>query len=307
MTIRAYNQVMEGEMVRECRVLIVEDDFYARNWMELLLRRDWRTKVTGEVNSPAELSSILEEKNGHCERIDLILMDTDIPHDPSWLTEALRSLAKHRPKTAILLTGVAPNIQITRLLAHSNFAGYVLKDEIRYSLAWAVSLAIEGHIVITPGVCDLFEKTNPFPPGTLILDGRNPVAAFSKRDSERARMAFIFSMERHEFADELGISEDYSYGVVSELFDKIGLNDVLLGNVKPEQYFGAYPTVLIHVQEAIEKIRQAEKKAREKANNKGNPTKDEKMAKVKEKESLAFHLLTLPDISQISGSGSNNR
>ena len=269
-------------MAKEIRVLLAEDDFYARNWMEMLLRRDWRTKVSREVDSPAELSGALEDINEHNERVDLILIDTDIPHDVKWLTEALHSLAKHSPKTAILFIGVAPNIQVAKLLTQSNFAGYVLKDEIRYSLAWAVSLAVEHHIVVTPGVCNLFEKTSPLPPGTLILDGRVPIAAFSKRDAERARMAFIFSMERHEFADELGISEDYSYGVVSALFDKMGLDDVLEADAEPEQYFGNHPAVIAHLKHTLEHLKKSKSK------------------KAKDKETLAFHLLTLPDISEIS-------
>ena len=191
----------------DIRVLIVEDDFYARTWMEMLLRRDWRTKVVREVNNPVELSIALEDVNKHNERIDYVLIDTDIPHDPRWLAESLRSLEKHSPMTAIFYMGVAPNAQISPLRASSNFAGYILKGEICHSLAWAVSLATEGRIVVTPGVRDLFEKNYSLPSGSLILDGRKPKIAFSKSDHERARMAFILSMERHEFADELGISE----------------------------------------------------------------------------------------------------
>jgi hypothetical protein len=37
--------IRAGDMNREIRVLLAEDDFYARNWMEMLLRRDLRTKL----------------------------------------------------------------------------------------------------------------------------------------------------------------------------------------------------------------------------------------------------------------------
>jgi DNA-binding NarL/FixJ family response regulator len=274
--------VKEGNMAKEIRVLLVEDDFYARNWMELLLRRDWRTKVAREVGSPAELSNALEDINKHRERVDLILIDTDIPHDMNWLTDTLRSLAKHSPNTAILFTSVSPNIQVAKLLSQSNFAGYILKDEIRYSLAWAVSLAAEHHIVVTPGVCDVFDKNNPLPLGTLILNGNNPIAALSDLEDKRSRMVFIFSMERHEFADEEEISEDFSYGVVSALYKKLGLNDILEGEAEPEQFFGNHPAVLSHLKQTLEHL------------------KNSKSKKAKDKETLAFHLLTLPDIDEIS-------
>jgi DNA-binding NarL/FixJ family response regulator len=269
-------------MAKEIRVLLVEDDFYARNWMELLLRRDWRTKVVDEVKSPAELASALEEINKHNKRVDIILIDTDVPRDPNWLVEALRNLSRHSPNTAILFTGIAPNHQVAKLLAQPNFAGYILKDEIRYSLPWAVSLAAERHMVVTPGVCELFDENNPLPPGTLILDGSQPIAALTKIEEKRSRMVFIFSMERHEFAHEEEITEDFSYGVVSALYKKLGLNNILEGEVEPEQFFGNHPAVLSHLEETLDHLNKSKSK------------------KAKDKETLAFHLLTLPDIEEIS-------
>ena len=268
-------------MDKEIRVLIAEDDFYARNWMELLLRRDLRTKLVGGVSEPAGLSAALEDMNRHSERVDLILIDTDIPHSPRWLTEVLRSCGKYSPKTAILFTGCAPNAEITRLKTLSRFAGYILKDEICYSLAWAVTFANEGRIVVTPGVRDMFDRPDLLPPGSLVLDGRRPIANFSKSDFERAQMAFIFSMERHELAHELGISEDFSYGVVSALYDKMGLDDVLDGTASAEQYFGSHPAVINYLKRTLEHLKRTGSK------------------KAKNKETLAFHLFTMPDIQEI--------
>jgi DNA-binding NarL/FixJ family response regulator len=279
-------------MAKEISVVLVEDDFYARHWMEMLLRRDWRTRVIGEVNSAANLSDKLQDLSQHHERIDLVLIDTDIPHDQNWLSDVLRSMAKNSPQTTILFTGVGPNIQIARMLAQSNFAGYVLKDEIRYALAWAVSLAVEKRIVVTPGICDRIDRSNPLPPGTLILNGCNPIANFSERDAEAARLAFMFSMERRDLADELQISEEYSYGLVSALYEKMGLNDVLKGEAEPEQYFGNHPAVKTHLRQAFETLKRVESR-------KGTTAKSTSK-KIKDKETLAFHLLTLPDIDEIS-------
>jgi hypothetical protein len=268
-------------MDREIRVLLAEDDFYARNWMEMLLRRDLRTKLVREVSEPGGLSSALEDMNRHSERVDLILIDTDIPHSPRWLTEVLRSCEKYCPKTAILFTGCAPNAQIAGLRTLSNFVGYILKGEICYSLAWAVSLANKQRVVITPGLRGFFDRNHTLPPGSLILDGREPVANFSKTDLERARMAFIYSMERYEMAHELGISEDFSYGVVSALYDKMGLDDVLSGTVDAEQYFGRHPALINYLKNTLDHLKRTGSK------------------KAKNKETLAFHLFTMPYIDEI--------
>ena len=156
-------------------------------------------------------------------------------------------------------------------------------------MAWAVSLATESHIVITPGVRNLLGKTTPLPSGTLILDGRKPIAiegfGFNEIEKKRSRMVFIFSMERHEFADEEGISEDYAYGVVSALFERIGLNDliedILKGENELENYFRDYSAVMEHLKQTLEHLEKTSSK------------------KAKDKETLAFHLLTLPEIEEI--------
>jgi hypothetical protein len=280
-------------MSKVSSVLIVEDDFYALNWMELLLRRDWRTRVIEVVGNPVELSNVLWNldekfkkiyKELHHEKklVDVILIDTDIPHDPQWLAEMLRCVEKYSPKSAILFTGVEPVNQIVKLMALPNVFGYVLKDEIRYSLSWAVSLASEYRYVVTPGILRICTDNTPLKSGTLIMDGRKSFSHLiqgSKVDENRVRMMFLFSMQRHEVADEEGISEAYTYGVASSLYDQLRLDDILQGSIDPASLLGDHPIVLDHLKQTLEHLKKTGSK------------------KAKDKETLAFHLLTLPDIS----------
>jgi len=308
-------------MAGDTHVFLVEDDFYARNWMELLLRRDWRTRVVQQAAGPQDLPAALADLSHQSKRVDLILIDTDTPLDDRWLADTLKRLAEYnatraQPRRsakgnnalpAVLFTGVNPNRRTAALTGTPGFAGYILKNEIQYSLAWAVTLAAAGHAVITPGVLHLFDAAelagvrlagagfaaaNPLPTGTLILDGRRPLplAGLSARETEAARLAFLFSMERQELADELMITEDYSFGLVSLLFEKIGLNDVLNGAVPAEQVFGDHPAVRKPVEAAIAALRKGAA-AGEGARSRGK--------KIKNKETLAFHLLTLPQIEKL--------
>lgn len=272
-------------MSKEIRVLLVEDDFYARNWMELLLRRDWRTKVSREVTNATALSAALADVAEHHEKIDLILIDTDIPHNPTWLLEVMHCLENYSPNTAVMFTGVVPNPQIVQMLQQPKVIGYILKDEIRYSLAWAVSLASKSQLVITPGVAGMLDCNRHLSSEILILDGREPipVEGLSALEKKRSRMAFVFSMERREFADEEEISEDYSYGVVNMLYEKLGLNDVLEGESPAEHLFGSHPAVTVHLKQTLDHLKRSRSK------------------KAKDKETLAFHLLTLPKIDTLGG------
>lgn len=289
-------------MAKQINIVLVEDDFYSRHLMEMLLRRDWRTRILKQVGNPVDLCAALADLDEHNEKVHLILIDTDIPQNETWLPEALKKLSDYNTSQeeefksskykyippVILFTGVNPNPHIMNLANHPGFAGYILKEEVRYSLAWAATLAVEGHTVITPGVQKFFGN---FKRGTLIIDGRNPVANFSERDTEAARLAFMFSMERRDLADELRISEDYSYGLVSSLYNKMGLNIVLGREVEPEEYFGNHPAVMGHLHQIFQAL--------EKLEARKGATKKSKSKKTIDKETLAFHLLTMPDIDTI--------
>jgi DNA-binding NarL/FixJ family response regulator len=294
-------------MPNNAHVVIVEDDYYARHWMEMLLRRDWRTRVVKQVGSPVDLFVALADLDKHNKKVDIVLIDTDIPLDDNWLNGVMQKLADYNASQFVdheiskqkytppvmLFTGVNPNHKVSNLFRTPGFGGYILKDEIRYSLAWAVILAVGGKVVITPGVLKLINHAYPFPAGSLILDGRKPIpfVGLSDRETRAARLAILFSMERRELANELMITEDYSYGLISSIFEKIGLNDVLNGCASPELYFGEHPAVMIHLNAAIKSLKKA-------SENNGRTTKSKTM-KVKGKETLAFHLLTLPHIEEI--------
>lgn len=288
-------------MTKEVNVLIVEDDYCARSWMDMLLRRDWRTRVVGEADCPQELVRVLQDLNSHHEKIDLVLIDTEIPHDDYWLNDALRHLAKHNPKTMILFISVTPDLQAARLIAQPNCAGYILKSEIRDALAWAVSLAAESHLVITPGVVKLCADSDLLKAGTLILNGRHTIAKFSKRDAEAARLAFMISMERADLADEMRISVGYSFVLVSSLYVKMGLNDLIRGEQSPEKEFVHHPVIKKHLDQAIEKLRQVKEQNAliQNKESQDGESKDDESPKIKDKETLAFHMLTLPEIEEI--------
>lgn len=278
-------------MARIVNVLLVEDDFYSRNLMEMLLRRDWRTSIVDEVGSPENLYKALESLEDQNLRVDLVLIDTDIPSNQNWLPEVMNHISSLSEKTSILFTSTSPNMIIYPLLKQKKCAGYILKNEIRFALAWAVMFASENKFVVTPGIHKFQQNLFYFPKNTIILNGHNKIGNFTEREAEAARMAFLFSMERRDLADEMVISEEYSYGLVSELYEKMGLNDILSKDVDPKDFFGEQPIIQKHLDETFTYLKKAEKKK--------TPNENAKRVKIKDKETLAFHLMTLPEIDLV--------
>jgi DNA-binding NarL/FixJ family response regulator len=259
------------KMTKDILVAIVSDDIYARNWMSLLLVRDWRTRVVSEITCHADFARLNEPGQ---PQPDLFLVDLDSYRDnPSMLT-TLNELVGKRARILCVGTQVIPNVFL-RLDAHL-FAGYLLKNEISSSLAWAITFAYEDKTVFTPGVMDfLQDDTYKMPANKMIIRGRS-FPGLTDRQEEIARLAIVFSIGRRDLADELKISDQWSYGMVSELYSRLGLEELFTGEIDPSHFVWDDPVILEHLEEILDKLGDS-KKARD-------------------LETLAFHLLTMPSI-----------
>jgi hypothetical protein len=269
-------------MPRDTRVFVIAEDLFARNWICLLLVRDWRTRVVGDAGSLERVSDGLKKTAG---RIDLILIDTEITHNEPWLAPLLDALHIMAPAARILFTGLQPDERLLRQSMETRyagqFAGYILKEEIRHSLAWACVLGAEGKWVTTPGLHALAGRMGlRLRPNSVILDGRRIFNTLTEREIEVVRQAVLYSVERYDLADELAISQDWTYGLVSGLYKKLGLEEILSGEVDPLVYLGQNRLVLDHVKGILERLKGSKKAV--------------------ELESLAFHLITTPEIEEIS-------
>ena len=261
-------------MYKDILVTILEDDLFSRNWMALMLVRDWRTRLVGEFATPVELCAFLDDNS---QSFDVLVLDVDILGEVFSIDEICQELARLSRPVKILLTGVQPKAYIIRQMADERIRGYVLKQEVGYSLGWVISFVNEDQWVLTPGTLTLANQLNfPLPKEKLILDGRKNIPGFTDHEAEVARMAIIFSLGRRDLADELKISEQWSYGLVSELYKKMGLNDILAGEEDLFSYIGDNPIIRTHFKEIIDQLGTS-KKARD-------------------METLAYHVLTMPEI-----------
>ena len=259
----------------EFQIAIVEADPFARNWMALLAARDWRTRLAGEFDEPHKIIPLLHQKASY---IDLILLDTDFPGGEAWIPQILEAISGVQHPPVILCTGIQADPDVLGRMEHPYFVGYILKNEINYSLAWAIDIALSGKWVITEGVRSLASAIRfPLPHPCVVLDGRKTLqSTLSKHQADVSRLAFLFSMERRELADELGIVEDWGYGLVSQIYEQLGVKDILNDEESLQSYFGDQPLILSHV----EKIRAAGKNS----------------VKAHDLETLAFHIITMPEM-----------
>ena len=242
--------------------------------MALLLVRDWRTRLVGEFSTKVELCEFIEKE---FQPFDILILDVDLFGEDFSVDEICENLSKGNRAAKILLTGVEAEARILRQIHDERVCGYVLKSEVGYSLSWVISFAYEGHWVLTPGVMKLAGDSNiVIPDNKLILDGRRDLTGFTDHEAEVARMAIIFSIGRRDLADELKISEQWSYGLVSELYKKLGLGEILSGEIDLFSYIGESSIIKSHFEEIVAEL--------------------EGSSKARDLETLAYHLLTMPEI-----------
>jgi hypothetical protein len=265
----------------EFQIIILEDDPFSRNWMALLAARDWRTRLAGEFDQPLKIVSLLHQK---ATNVDLIVMDTDIPGGEDWIPQILGAISGMKHPPAILCTGIRPNPEVLGRLSHPCFVGYILKNEISYSLAWAIDIAMSGKWVITESIRSLASAMRfPLPRPCVVLDGRRTLqSTLSRHQADVSRLAFLFSMERRELADELGVVEDWGYGLVSQIYEVLGIKDILNDEEVVDSYFANEPLILSHIQ----KIRSTGISS----------------VKTHDLETLAFHIITMPEMVELQES-----
>lgn len=262
-------------MHKDVRVLLVEDDPFARDLMALLLTRDWRTRVVAEVTGKQGLTRYLAQ---HDAKVDVVVLDTEIPDAPALPFELAEMTQRLTPAPAILYTATQSSPRTLDRFQDAARGGYILKGELFYGLASAISLVAAGHCVVTPGI-ERSAVSTLFPDSIHILDGREMLARFTPRERELVRLGLIFNLSTRDMADELVLSAGWISEIMSIIYQKLGLRDILSGRTSLESYFND-EAVLAHSREILK-------------NNDGKGRKTPWMA------TLAFHLLTLPDIRKI--------
>lgn len=260
------------------RTHICEPNYFARQWMAMLVTRDWHTQLVSESSTLEGLTAAIGK-----ESLSVLLVSTALCQHIRGVSAMLQSLTARRKPPMILWVG-KPDYSISKLeIPLQLVGGYLAPEEIQQSLGWAVYFASKGNLVITPSGVDLMPYWDRFTDRPLYeLDGRQAFDRYrlSKKDQETARLAFIFSIERADMDDETNTQENTPQMQISRVYSKIGLEDIPEDPSRVLEFFENDEIINEHYQEIVAKRKGKLKK--------GN-------------ESLAFHVLTKPDCRLVRG------
>lgn len=262
-------------MSKDILVSIMSDDLFARNWMSLLVVRDWRTRLVTEMNCQADPFALLSQNEQRC---DFLVVDLDTLSTNPSLISTLNN--QDDAKKPLKIIGISSRVE-SRFLSRIKpelLAGYLIKDEIGNALGWAITFAADDKLVFTPSTSNLvFDLALDLSREKVILRKRIQ-EGITDHQKEIARMAIIYSVGRRDLADELKISDQWSYGMVSELYEKLGVADLVSGE----------ETSLLLLQDDPKITKKLDKIIKDLGTGK----------KARDLETLAFHLLTMPVIEE---------
>jgi DNA-binding NarL/FixJ family response regulator len=122
------------------------------------------------------------------------------------------------------------------------------------------------------------------PSDTLVVDGRRRVFDFTPREAELVRLSVVFNLAVRDIADELVVSSAWASEVVSAVYRKLGLREILTGETPLEAHFDD-EAVLARCREITRRTKIT--------------ARDGRFRKAPWMSTLAFHLLTVPETRQL--------
>lgn len=311
----------------EFNVLLIEDDPYASNVIMMLLARDYRTRIVAELSNQVildifeSLDSLSKASGTDIRYIDVVILDTEVPWNEDLPLQIIEIFSSWVKPPKILCTSTYQRKQdIEKFLKYSCFSGYLIKAEVLYSIASAVCLAAEGYFVITPGVRSIAEKElgrKSFPDKALILSSLGmekiekeykPRKEFTRIGRDIIILDMLFNLPQVEIHDELNISQDWIAKIIGKGYEILQIQDIVSGIVSLSKLFtnpyvenskiiNYYQNILKDLPAIIEKRRNEEERRQEQSKSTLLKPKF-RYPKFRSECTLAFHLLTIPEIQE---------
>ncbi|RJQ32690.1 MAG: DNA-binding response regulator [Actinobacteria bacterium] len=135
------------------KVMLIDDDYYVRQALEMLIRRDPKTTITGSVEQPEEVVDKLASFKTN-QYPDLILLDLKFENSPLSGIDVILKIREVNQEVKILVTSMVQN-EAEIIEAISRGAdGFVWKNESGEGIVSAIAKVHEGRFVITKSVAE---------------------------------------------------------------------------------------------------------------------------------------------------------
>lgn len=131
-------------------VLIMDNDYYALQWIGGLIMRDPRTTACGLCENLDDFYKIAQFR-----RPDSALLDVDTGLDGMDLAQLMNVFFERSPGCKLICISNGASVAMIETSYNAGAQGFLFKSEIRLGLVTAILLALQGRFVVTRGIQEL--------------------------------------------------------------------------------------------------------------------------------------------------------
>ena len=188
------------------KVLILDTDYYARQAINSYLAWDRRTRV---VHLADTMDSVVEyvRHTPRTEWPDVVLLDAQAADHYTDLAALVQHIEDTIPNVMTLVLDRRLNLDTVRACAQADVDGYLLRDEVRIRIAWAICWAQDHDFVVTASVKDaLGDEFEGRLFRAAVLPERRQYPELTDRVRQALQLCVVEGMSAELAADEMGLS-----------------------------------------------------------------------------------------------------
>jgi DNA-binding NarL/FixJ family response regulator len=188
------------------KVLILDTDFYARQAISSYLAWDRRTRVVFLADSINAVMDYVRD-TPEVEWPDVVLLDALAAETPEALGDLIKHIENTIPKVMTMVLDRRLNLEMLRAALHADANGYLLRDDVRIRIAWAIVWARDHEFVITEGVkAALPEEFDGRLFHSAVLPHQRAYPELPDRVRQALQLCVVEGMSAELAADEMGLS-----------------------------------------------------------------------------------------------------
>ena len=207
---------MSGVGSINLKVVVLDTDFYSLQAINSYLAWDRRTRVTFMTDSMKEMWAFLH-RLPKAELPDVVVLDANHMDRDTGLKRVITELIKLMPDVMVICLAQFADADLITAAAEAGARAFLLKQDVRLHIAWAICYALDYDFLITPGVARASESVfhNRVFRATLLPDQRQ-YPEMTDRIRQAIKLCVIEGMPAHLAADEMGISLHTIRGYIKE-------------------------------------------------------------------------------------------
>lgn len=205
-------------------VLIVDDDYYAREALGSLVARDARTRVWDSVESVPGALAALRAQGDRPAVPDVVLLDVRLAEGERAGIDGIAAIRDLAPAARILVTSVSADDDTVLAAVRAGADGYVWKNETAERIATAVMRTAEGRFVLSRTIADrLLETiTELGEHATEVLPGSTDYLDLTESVRKTLYLFCVAGLSAKEIGDELQVSVNTVHSRIKAAYASLG-------------------------------------------------------------------------------------